>query len=320
MFKKYTLLLFFILFFCLQVADILAISIDINNASLSQLDELAGIGPVKAQAIIDARPFSSVDDLNRVKGIGDSTLQKIKDQGFACVSCATSTEAAASQANTQTAISEEAPTPTPSPTTYSDGIYINELLPSPKGADDIDEWIELYNSNNFNVDLSGWQIQDTQGSPKTFTIPKDTNILANSFLVFKRPETKIMLNNDTDGINLLSPDGNIVDSASYPKASTGQSYNKTNNGWTFSKTLTPGAQNIITGATTLSKTKNSANNDLATIGLADISQSLATDQHKNIKSPWFLFFIVLIITIILAIITLFIKLRLGRKKETTFDD
>jgi len=59
--------------------------IDVNSASLEKLDELSGIGPVKGQAIIDTRPFETLDDLIEVYGIGEVTLQKIKDQGLACV-------------------------------------------------------------------------------------------------------------------------------------------------------------------------------------------------------------------------------------------
>ena len=59
--------------------------IDINAASLEDLDELTYIGPAKAQAIIETRPYSSVDDLIDVYGIGPSTLEKIKNQDLACV-------------------------------------------------------------------------------------------------------------------------------------------------------------------------------------------------------------------------------------------
>lgn len=52
--------------------------VDINTATEAQLRTVKGIGPKKAEAIIAARPFSSVDDLRRVKGIGAKTLENLR--------------------------------------------------------------------------------------------------------------------------------------------------------------------------------------------------------------------------------------------------
>jgi competence protein ComEA len=57
--------------------------IDINRAEPWLLEALPGIGEVTAQAIVDYRnengPFQRIEDLLKVKGIGEGTLNKIKD-------------------------------------------------------------------------------------------------------------------------------------------------------------------------------------------------------------------------------------------------
>ena len=53
--------------------------VNINTAPKEKLDALPGIGPVKAQAIIDGRPFTKPEDIMKVKGIKQGEYNKIKD-------------------------------------------------------------------------------------------------------------------------------------------------------------------------------------------------------------------------------------------------
>ncbi len=58
-------------------------TININTATLEELDVLPGIGPAIAQRIIDYRSqngaFKQIDDLKKVRGIGDALFSQIKD-------------------------------------------------------------------------------------------------------------------------------------------------------------------------------------------------------------------------------------------------
>jgi len=320
--KKFLVFLFLISGF-FWASDIFAIDkVDINSASLDQLDALTGIGPKYAQAIIDARPFSSIDDLVKVKGIGEATLQKIKDQGLACVDCQQGEVRPPEPATAgETAVSSSGEVGPPK--NYPGGVFINEIMPNPEGADETDEWVELYNINNFEVDLSGWKLQDTAGTIKTFTLPAGSIILANGFLVFKRPETKIMLNNDVDGLNLLWPNGKVIDSASYPKAPLGQSYSKKSGAWVWSTAPTPGTTNVISNGPSsgseLNSLQNAEKTDNSNIGTASLKDSLdfSSKNLPNSQNPWFLFFTTLATAVILAIAVLVIKLKSNKNNVGT---
>lgn len=57
--------------------------VNVNRATIKELDRLPGIGPVIAQRIIDYRnlngSFTAIEDLRKVNGIGGSKFEKIKN-------------------------------------------------------------------------------------------------------------------------------------------------------------------------------------------------------------------------------------------------
>lgn len=59
-------------------------AVNVNTASVEELEKLNGIGRVKASAIVAYRtehgPFMQLEDLLKVKGIGQATLDKIADE------------------------------------------------------------------------------------------------------------------------------------------------------------------------------------------------------------------------------------------------
>jgi len=146
---------------------------------------------------------------------------------------------------------------------YPKGVMFNEILPSPEGSDVENEWVEIFNQNSFEVDLSDWQISDTIGNTYVYSIPKNTKIEPFGFLVFKRPETKITLNNDSDSLNLINPNGQTIDTVAYKKALTGKSYNLKGGEWVWSVVLTPEKANITTNPQRINLKENIASQKIS---------------------------------------------------------
>lgn len=59
-------------------------AVDLNAATREELETVKGIGPVKAEAIVEYRkhngPFKKVDDLKEVTGFGDKAVANLRDE------------------------------------------------------------------------------------------------------------------------------------------------------------------------------------------------------------------------------------------------
>ena len=319
--KIITVLIFALLAIFLQQTGILAAEkIDINTAPLEDLIKIIHIGPARATELISLRPFSSLDDLVKIKGIGEKRLEDIKKQGLAWVNPEAEPvpgiEPELQSEQEPQPEQKPQPRPKPQPVVYPSNVLINEILPSPEGPDAEEEWIEIFNQNNFKVDLSGWQITDSIGRTKTYTFPEGTIIGPQEFLVFSRPTTKITLNNDGDEIKLLQPDGKIIDTVSYEKAPRGQSYNRTDSKWIWSATLTPKSVNIIPAP--ISKTKEVESlKEAEEIAKGQPERKLAAISEQIPKeglSSLFILLIALAIAIFSGMIILILKKQIEKVK------
>lgn len=114
------------------------------------------------------------------------------------------------------------PTVEPTITSYNN-IYLSEVMVNPPTGEK--EWVEIYNQNDFSVNLDNWYVDDLESSgssPKIFSIVIDSK----SYQVFEL--TSSMFNNDGDSIRLLDFSRNLKDSFEYVNSEKGKSWGRVN--------------------------------------------------------------------------------------------
>ena len=109
-----------------------------------------------------------------------------------------------------------------------------------------DEWIELYNGGQRQVDLAGWQLNAISSTgAMTFTIPATTTIPARGYAIFFHGQTKLDLDGATQ-VRLLYSNNHVADAVSYPDLRFDQAYGRSVDGsghWTTDCVPSPNAKN-----------------------------------------------------------------------------
>lgn len=175
---------------------------------------------------------------------------------------------------------------------YLNGIILSEALPNPKGDDETIEFIEIFNTNGYSVDISAWQLDDAAGGSHAYAIPNGTFISPFSYAVFYSDDTNIAFNNSGgDSLRLLRPDASVADMISYAdSAKEGLAYAKTTHGsWGWTTTITPGAKNIFEtqqqsyaqNEPASVKTENKITQPSNTAAMTQPPQSSVSSKHRT---------------------------------------
>jgi len=117
--------------------------------------------------------------------------------------------------------------PTTTKSTFKNGdlseeIYFSEIMPNPEG-DDKTEWIELVNLSEEDINLGNWQIKK-EGIEKTYAFDDKQAIKAGSYLLLKRADSNLALNNSGGVLQLIDFEENLIDELEYDSASEGNSF------------------------------------------------------------------------------------------------
>jgi len=126
---------------------------------------------------------------------------------------------------------------------FLEEIILNEILPNPAGIDKNQEWVEVYNPNSKEVELSGWRL--TNSSNKSFVL-KEGVVLSGNFLKIVLPAS-FVIKNQKEKISLYDCAGKLSSEVSFQEsAGSGISFNRDESGfWRWSRWTTPGEKNRL---------------------------------------------------------------------------
>lgn len=159
---------------------------------------------------------------------------------------------------------------------------ISELLPNPKTGET--EWFELYNGTSKDINLSGLKICDGMGSTHCYYFPENEIIPAGKYKTYQQSVTKITLNDTGDWLELRDLSDNIVTDSggNYGEADDGLSLSLFGGEFKWTKSPTPGEQNIYTDTIEIEETVvKTAKTPKTKISKASTKKSIVTPEKEE---------------------------------------
>ncbi|HBB37363.1 MAG: Collagenase [Candidatus Moranbacteria bacterium GW2011_GWC1_45_18] len=149
----------------------------------------------------------------------------------------------------------------------SPDINLNEIFPYPASGE---EFVEVINTGESCVDVSGWKIMDESGHKKEF--PENSTIGPGEYFFLKG---NFYLNNDSDTVYLLNREADTkndaLDSIRYEKTRKNYSFSLGGENWRWTSEFTPGDEN------TFDSSESAGNKDES---IADSGKASLTDSEN----------------------------------------
>ncbi len=158
-------------------------------------------------------------------------------------------------------------------------VVVNELMSDNEAsvadeAGDFDDWIELYNNLDVPMDLTGYGLSDDVDDLGKFTLPDNTTIPANGYLIIWADDdqeqgplhAQFRLSASGESVILTDPNGAIVDQVDFPELGEDQAYARDPNG---------------TGPFRVKEQSLGGNNDLATSTFSPLPASISYSPNPT---------------------------------------
>ncbi len=130
-----------------------------------------------------------------------------------------------------------------SPTILLNEIYIDPASPE---TDSNDEWIELYNPNNNEIDIAGYSIYSGTNNNYKYVFTTGSKISAHGYLVVTSGESPLAFSNSGGAARLFNDEANLIDETAYSGAIEGESWARDSGlSWVWTSTPTKADTNVI---------------------------------------------------------------------------